>query len=42
VESRAVSGRGGNITIDANDFRKVNSTIDVTSQSGPNGTVTLP
>ena len=42
VESTAFSGPGGNVSIDANDFRKVNSTIDVTSQSGPNGTATLP
>ncbi|MBA2413426.1 MAG: hypothetical protein H0V63_11475 [Burkholderiaceae bacterium] len=42
VESTAVNGPGGNIIINANDFRQPNSTLDVKSQFGPNGTVTLP
>jgi hypothetical protein len=41
VESTAVNGPGGTITIQANDYRNVNSTVDAGSQFGPNGTVSI-
>jgi hypothetical protein len=41
VESTAVDGPGGTITIQANDYRNVNSTVDAGSQFGPNGTVSI-
>jgi filamentous hemagglutinin family protein len=41
VESTGVNGPGGTITIQANDYRNVNSTVDAGSQFGPNGTVSI-